>query len=64
MAGIDTYMSFHIARHSFARFAATQGMNIYAVSNALGHTKLETTQIYLNSFDESLLDKEMEYLFG
>ena len=62
-AGIDTKVSFHMARHSFARHAASQGMNIYAISNALAHSDLKTTQVYLKSFDENLLDKEMENLF-
>ncbi|MEO9884328.1 MAG: site-specific integrase [Balneola sp.] len=63
LAGIDTNITFHISRHSFARHAATMGMNIYAISNALAHSNLKTTQGYLKSFDENLLDKEMENLF-
>lgn len=61
--GIELSLTFHISRHSFARHAANAGMNVYAISNALAHSNLKTTQTYLSSFDESLLDKEMESLF-
>lgn len=62
-AGIQLKLSFHISRHSFARHAANMGMNVYAISNALAHSDLKTTQTYLNSFNESLLDKEMSSIF-
>lgn len=63
LAKIELSISFHISRHSFARHAANMGMNVYAISNALAHSDLKTTQTYLNSFNESLLDKEMESIF-
>lgn len=63
LAGIETHISFHVSRHSFARHAANMGMNMYAISNALAHSNLKTTQTYLKSFDEDLLDREMEQLF-
>ena len=62
-ADIDIKISFHMSRHSFARHAASKGMNLFAISNALAHSDLKTTQVYLKSFDENLLDKEMENLF-
>jgi site-specific recombinase XerD len=63
LANIELSLSFHISRHSFARHAANMGMNVYAISNALAHSDLKTTQTYLNSFNESLLDKEMSSIF-
>lgn len=62
-ADIELSLSFHISRHSFARHAANMGMNVYAISNALAHSDLKTTQTYLNGFNESLLDKEMDSIF-
>lgn len=62
-AAIDTKISFHMSRHSFARHANSMGMNVFAISNALAHSDLKTTQVYLKSFDENLLDKEMANLF-
>ena len=63
LAGIQSHISFHVARHSFAHHALTKGMNVYEISKALGHSDLSVTQDYLKSFDEDLLDKAMEGLF-
>lgn len=37
---------FHTARHGFATLALSKGMPIESVSRILGHTNIETTQIY------------------
>lgn len=37
---------FHCARHGFATLALCKGMPIESVSRILGHTNIETTQIY------------------
>lgn len=63
MAGIDENVSFHVARHSFADYARTSGMDIYNISKALGHADITITQAYLKSFDETSLDAEMNKLF-
>lgn len=39
-------ISFHCARHGFATLALCKGMPIESVSRILGHTNIETTQIY------------------
>jgi integrase len=64
MAQIEENVSFHVARHSFADYARTSGMDIYNISKALGHADITITQSYLKSFDETSLDKEMNKLFG
>lgn len=64
MAGIQEDISFHVSRHSFADFARTSGMNIYDISKALGHSDIQITQAYMNSFDENSLDNSMEQLFS
>lgn len=63
-AGIEQKLSTHIARHSFANYALKQGVSLYSISKALAHSDLETTQAYLNAFDEEKLDNEMDELFG
>ena len=57
-------VSFHVARHSFADYARRNTKDLYAISKALGHTKLQTTQTYLKSFDEDAVDEMMEGLFN
>ena len=37
---------FHCSRHGFATLALSKGMPIESVSRILGHTNIETTQIY------------------
>ncbi|HLR36858.1 MAG TPA: tyrosine-type recombinase/integrase, partial [Chitinophagaceae bacterium] len=63
LAEIEENVTTHIARHSFANFARKKGMSLYSISKALAHSNLKTTEQYLNSFDEEMLDTEMENLF-
>ena len=44
--GITKKISFHCSRHGFATLALSKGMPIESVSRILGHTNIETTQIY------------------
>lgn len=39
-------ITFHCSRHGFATLALSKGMPIESVSRILGHTNIETTQIY------------------
>ncbi|SMO56845.1 site-specific integrase [Fodinibius sediminis] len=64
LADIEENVTTHIARHSFANFARKKGMSLYSISKALAHSNLKTTEQYLNSFDEEMLDNEMEELFN
>ena len=38
----------HTLRHSFATHMLNQGNNIHVIKTLLGHSKLETTMIYLH----------------
>jgi integrase len=51
-AGIKKNISFHTSRHTFATLALTSGADLYVVSKLLGHTKIETTQIYAKIIDQ------------
>jgi len=62
-AGIQANISFHVSRHSFAQYALREGMDLYAISKALGHADLKITEEYIKSFDEELLDQSMGDLF-
>ena len=43
---VALWVLFHLARHGFATLALSKGMPIESVSRILGHTNIETTQIY------------------
>lgn len=45
----------HVARHSFAtEICLTKGVPIESVSKMLGHTNIQTTQIYARVVDRKL----------
>jgi len=53
--GIDKSLTFHMARHTFATTVTlTNGVPIESVSKMLGHTKIETTQIYAKVLDSKV----------
>lgn len=52
----------HVARHSFASVLKKSGVSVALISEALGHTDLKTTQIYLDSFENTQIDAAMQNL--
>jgi integrase len=62
-------LTFHISRHSFAdrarrKMKESNGkITIIDLKNALGHTKIETTERYIESFDKDSLDVAMDAVF-
>jgi len=48
------HLNTHSLRHSFAVHALHSGIDIYTISNLLGHKSISSTEIYLNLFDEDL----------
>lgn len=46
-------ITFHCARHTHATMMLTLGVDLYTVSKLLGHTNIQTTQIYAKLVDES-----------
>lgn len=47
------YFILHTARHTHATMMLTLGVDLYTVSKLLGHTNIQTTQIYAKLVDES-----------
>ena len=52
----------YIIRHTFATVLKRSGVNIAIISESLGHSDLSTTQIYLDSFENSQIDAAMQHL--
>jgi site-specific recombinase XerD len=63
-AEIDSRVTSHTARHSFADIARTKVENLYNLSKTLGHSSLNVTENYLASFDEKAVDDTMDEIFN
>ena len=57
--GLSIPLTTYVSRHSFATILKKSGVNIALISEALGHSDLKTTQIYLDSFENSQIDEAM-----
>ena len=62
MSGINSKITSYVARHSFATVLKRSGVNVALISEALGHSDLATTQIYLDSFENEQIDAAMANL--
>lgn len=56
LLNLDTPLSSHVARHSWATAARNRNTPITVISSGMGHTSERTTRIYLAALDESLID--------
>ncbi|MFZ2286795.1 MAG: site-specific integrase [Bacteroidales bacterium] len=64
MAGLSESISTYTARHSWATIAKRSGISTAIISEGLGHDSEETTQIYLDSFENEVLDQANELITG
>lgn len=55
-AGINKWISWHCARHSFAVNVLDKGANIKTVSTLMGHCDISTTEKYLHVLDKQKMD--------
>nr|WP_297166113.1 site-specific integrase [uncultured Dysgonomonas sp.] len=62
IANIDANLSTYTSRHSYATVLKNSGVNIALIGETLGHSDLKTTQIYLDSFENSQVDEAMKNL--
>lgn len=62
LCGIDQNLTSYVSRHSFATNAMLQNIPLQAISTMLGHSKLNTTQIYLKTLPNNILDDYNERL--
>ena len=59
--GIE-HLTTYVARHTFATVLKRSGVSVALISESLGHSDLSTTQIYLDSFENSQIDAAMQHL--
>ena len=62
MANINANMTTYVARHTFATVLKRSGVSTEIISESLGHSDVVTTQIYLDSFENSQIDEAMRNL--
>ena len=55
--GIEAPLTSYVARHSYATIAKYKGVPTAIISEALGHSSEDVTQVYLDSFDKEVMDK-------
>jgi len=55
--GLEIPLTMYVARHSWATIARSEGVPISIISEGMGHENEKTTQIYLASLDNKIIDK-------
>lgn len=60
--GIPINLTTYVARHSFATVLKREGVSTSIICESLGHSSEKTTQIYLDSFENSQIDEAMRNL--
>jgi len=58
--GIEQKLTTYVSRHSFATQVMLHNIPLEAISAMLGHSKLNTTQVYLESLPTTMLDNYNE----
>lgn len=56
MLGIEPVITMYVARHSWASIAKNNNIPITVISEGMGHSSIQTTQIYLASLNDSIID--------
>ena len=61
---IEAPLTSYVSRHSYATLAKYKGVPTAVISEALGHSDEKTTQIYLDSFENEVLDEYHKQIIG
>lgn len=62
--GVKKSLTSYVARHSWATLMKNSGVSTSVISEGLGHSSEEVTQIYLDSFENKVLDAANELLLA
>jgi integrase len=57
IVGVQIPLTMYVARHSWASVAKNKNVPISVISEGMGHDSEMTTQIYLASLDNTIVDK-------
>lgn len=60
--GLETELTTYVARHSYANILKNNGIPTALISQALGYDSEKTTQIYLESFENNILDEASRHI--
>lgn len=61
---LEAPLTTYVSRHSWATIAKRSGVATSVISEGLGHTTEEVTQIYLDSFENDILDAANDIITG
>lgn len=61
---LDVSLTTYVSRHSWATIAKKSGVSTAVISEGLGHESEETTQVYLDSFENDVLDNANELIIS
>lgn len=62
ITGIETPLTTYVARHSYATILKTSGVSTAVISEAMGHESESVTQIYLDAFENSVIEEANQNL--
>ena len=57
LANLAKPLTTYVSRHSWATLAKNKNIPINVISDALGHNSILTTQIYLDTIDNTVIDE-------
>ncbi len=61
---LDIKLTTYVARHTFATAGLHKGISKAQIGDMLGHTSYYTTEAYFADFENEILDKAAEKIFG
>ncbi|AZQ59890.1 hypothetical protein EJ994_14190 [Maribacter sp. MJ134] len=61
-AGIEEKFTTYTIRHSWATIAKYLGVSTEVIREGLGHNSMRTTEVYLKSFENKILDEANEWI--